>query len=155
MQPKRAMRVAQGLYEGVSIGKGKEAELVGLITYMRTDSMRVSDDAVTEVRAMIESTYGKAFLPAEPNVFKAKNQQNVQDAHEAIRPTASILPPDVAKEYLKDEQLKLYKMIGIVRGEPDDACGVRPDQRGHRRQGRRPCLRSARERQHLARGRLA
>jgi DNA topoisomerase-1 len=111
MQPKRAMRVAQGLYEGVQIGKGKEGELVGLITYMRTDSMRVSDDAVAEARTFIETTYGKAFLPAEPNVFKSKREQNVQDAHEAIRPTRMDLPPDVAAEYLKDEQLKLYKLI--------------------------------------------
>jgi DNA topoisomerase-1 len=111
MQPKRTMRVAQSLYEGVQIGKGKESELVGLITYMRTDSVRVGDDAVTEVRAFVESTYGKAFLPAEPNVFKSKNQQNVQDAHEAIRPTRMDLSPDKASEYLKDEQLRLYKLI--------------------------------------------
>jgi DNA topoisomerase I len=111
MQPKRTMRVAQSLYEGVQIGKGKESELVGLITYMRTDSVRVSDDAVTEVRTFVESTYGKAFLPAEPNVFKTKNQQNVQDAHEAIRPTRMDLAPDKASEYLKDEQLRLYKLI--------------------------------------------
>lgn len=111
MQPKRTMRVAQSLYEGVQIGKGKESELVGLITYMRTDSVRVSDDAVTEVRTFIESAYGKTFLPAEPNVFKTKNQQNVQDAHEAIRPTRMDLSPDKASEYLKEEQLRLYKLI--------------------------------------------
>lgn len=111
MQPKRTMRVAQGLYEGISLGKGKEAELVGLITYMRTDSVRVSDDAVTEVRTWIESHYGKGFLPSEPNAFKTKNQQNVQDAHEAIRPTRLDLPPDAVSEYLKEEQLKLYKLI--------------------------------------------
>ncbi len=111
MQPKRTMRVAQGLYEGVSIGKGKEAELVGLITYMRTDSVRVSDDAIGEVRTLIEKGYGKGFLPSEPNVFKSKNQQNVQDAHEAIRPTRLDLPPEAVGEYLKDEQLKLYKLI--------------------------------------------
>jgi DNA topoisomerase-1 len=111
MQPKRAMRVAQSLYEGVQIGKGKEGELVGLITYMRTDSVRVGDDAVAEVRTFIEGTYGKTFLPAEPNVFKSKNQQNVQDAHEAIRPTRMDLSPDKASEYLKDEQLRLYKLI--------------------------------------------
>jgi DNA topoisomerase-1 len=111
MQPKRAMRVAQGLYEGVQIGKGKEGELVGLITYMRTDSMRVSDDAVTEARTFIETAYGKAFLPETPNVFKSKREQNVQDAHEAIRPTRMDLPPDTAAEYLKDEQLRLYKLI--------------------------------------------
>ncbi|MET0343480.1 MAG: type I DNA topoisomerase [Polyangiales bacterium] len=111
MQPKRTMRVAQGLYEGVSIGKGKEAELVGLITYMRTDSMRVSDDAVAEVRTFVETTYGASFLPKEPNVFKGKNQQNVQDAHEAIRPTRMDLPPSKAADFLKDEQLRLYKLI--------------------------------------------
>jgi DNA topoisomerase I len=111
MQPKRTMRVAQGLYEGVQVGKGKEAELVGLITYMRTDSVRVSDDAVAEVRTFVETTYGKSFLPDVPNAFKSKNQQNVQDAHEAIRPTRMDLPPDAAAEYLKDEQLRLYKLI--------------------------------------------
>jgi DNA topoisomerase-1 len=111
MPPKKAMRVAQSLYEGVSIGKGKEAELVGLITYMRTDSVRVSDDALAEVRTYIEATYGKAALPGEPNVFKTKNQQNVQDAHEAIRPTRMDLPPDKVTDYLKDEQLRLYKLI--------------------------------------------
>lgn len=111
MQPKRAMRVAQGLYEGVQVGKGKEGELVGLITYMRTDSMRVSDDAIAEVRGFIEGAYGKTFLPEAPNVFKSKKEQNVQDAHEAIRPTRMDLPPDVAAEWLKDEQLKLYKLI--------------------------------------------
>ncbi|MDB4974168.1 MAG: topoisomerase [Myxococcaceae bacterium] len=111
MQPKRAMRVAQGLYEGVQIGKGKEGELVGLITYMRTDSVRVGDDAITEARTFIETAYGKSFLPDVPNVFKTKNQANVQDAHEAIRPTRMDLPPDVAGEYLKDEQLRLYKLI--------------------------------------------
>jgi DNA topoisomerase-1 len=111
MPPKRAMRVAQTLYEGVSIGKGKEAELVGLITYMRTDSVRLSDDAVAEARGFIEQTYGGAALPAEPNVFKTKNQQNVQDAHEAIRPTRIDLPPDKVATFLKDEQLRLYKLI--------------------------------------------
>lgn len=112
MQPKRTMRVAQGLYEGIQIGKGKEGELVGLITYMRTDSMRVSDDAVAEVRAFVETTYGKSFLPSEPNVFKSKNANaNVQDAHEAIRPTRLDLPPEKVNEYLKDEQQRLYKLI--------------------------------------------
>jgi DNA topoisomerase-1 len=111
MAPKRAMRVAQTLYEGVSIGKGKDAELVGLITYMRTDSMRLSDDAVTEARDFIEKTYGKVALPDEPNVFKSKKQQNVQDAHEAIRPSRVDLPPEAVADYLKDEQLKLYKLI--------------------------------------------
>jgi len=111
MQPKRAMRVAQSLYEGVQIGKGKDAELVGLITYMRTDSVRISDDALAEVRTHIETTYGAASLPAEPNIFKTKNQQNVQDAHEAIRPSRLDLPPDKVAEYLKEEQLRLYKLI--------------------------------------------
>jgi DNA topoisomerase-1 len=110
MPPKKAMRVAQGLYEGVSIGKGKEAELVGLITYMRTDSVRISDDAVIEARQFIEATYGKVAVPAEPNVFKTK-KQNVQDAHEAIRPTRLDLPPEKIADYLKDEQLRLYKLI--------------------------------------------
>jgi DNA topoisomerase-1 len=110
MAPKRAMSVAQTLYEGVTIGKGKDAEAVGLITYMRTDSTRVSDDAITAVREHIEKVYGKKALPDVPNAFKTA-KQNVQDAHEAIRPTRMDLPPDKVKKYLKDHQLKLYKLI--------------------------------------------
>lgn len=108
MAPKRTMRIAQTLYEGVELGKG--GELTGLITYMRTDSVRLSDDAVTEAREFIAKTYGKNALPAQPNVYKSK-KANVQDAHEAIRPTSLEHPPEKIAKYLKEEQLKLYKLI--------------------------------------------
>ena len=104
---KRTMQVAQGLYEGVDLGK--ELGTVGLITYMRTDSTRVSDDALNSVREHITSTYGKENLPKDVNVFKSK--KNSQDAHEAIRPTSLEYAPDKVKKHLKDEQFKLYKLI--------------------------------------------
>lgn len=110
MAPKRTMRIAQQLYEGVTIGKGKNAELVGLVTYIRTDSTRLSADAIVAVREHVEKTYGKAALPPEPNEFKTKNA-NVQDAHEAIRPTRMDLAPDAVAPYLTDEQRKLYQLI--------------------------------------------
>ncbi len=110
MKPKRTMRIAQALYEGVTIGRGKNAETVGLITYMRTDSVRLSADAVAECRAYVEARFGKDSLPAEPNVFKTK-KQNVQDAHEAIRPTRMDLPPEAVASALNDEQQRLYRLI--------------------------------------------
>jgi DNA topoisomerase I len=110
MQPSRTMRVAQALYEGVDIGKGKASETVGLITYMRTDSVRLSDEAVAECRRFIASKYGESLVPAKPNVFKSKGR-SVQDAHEAIRPTRMDFPPDVIKPFLTDERYRLYKLI--------------------------------------------
>lgn len=110
MQPSRTMRVAQALYEGISVGKGKNAETVGLITYMRTDSVRLSNEAVQECRQYIASTFGEAFLPAKPNHFKSKSKA-VQDAHEAIRPTRMDLPPEAVRHYLTEERYKLYKLI--------------------------------------------
>ncbi len=110
MKPKRTMRIAQQLYEGVTIGRGKNAETVGLITYMRTDSVRLSTDAIDACRAYVEATYGKDALPAEANVFKSK-KQNVQDAHEAVRPTRMDLPPDAVAKTLNDEQLRLYRLV--------------------------------------------
>jgi DNA topoisomerase-1 len=104
---KRTMQIAQGLYEGVDLKQ--DGGPVGLITYMRTDSTRVSDDAVTEVRDAIAKRYGKAFVPEKPNVYKSK--KNAQDAHEAIRPTDVNLHPDAIRKHLKDEQYKLYKLI--------------------------------------------
>jgi len=98
MQPARTMRVAQTLYEGVDIGKGKGSETVGLITYMRTDSVRLSSEAVNDCRRYIASKYGEALLPSKPNVFKSKSR-NVQDAHEAIRPTRMDLPPEAIKAF--------------------------------------------------------
>ncbi len=110
MQPSRTMRVAQALYEGIALGKSKNAETVGLITYMRTDSVRLSNEAVEECRQHIASTYGENLLPAKPNHFKSKSK-GVQDAHEAIRPTRMDLPPEAVRQYLTDERFKLYKLI--------------------------------------------
>jgi DNA topoisomerase-1 len=108
---KRAMQIAQGLYEGVDLGKdaGQDSGPVGLITYMRTDSTRLSPDAVEAAREYVIQKHGKAFVPATPNVFKSK--KNAQDAHEAIRPTSLELPPESVRAHLKDDQFKLYKMI--------------------------------------------
>ncbi|MCS6901177.1 MAG: type I DNA topoisomerase [Myxococcales bacterium] len=104
---KRTMQVAQSLYEGVDLEK--DGGPVGLITYMRTDSTRVSDEAVKAVRDEIKKRYGAAYLPEKPNVFRSK--KSVQDAHEAIRPTSMDFPPDLVKRHLKDEQYRLYKLI--------------------------------------------
>ncbi|HWL84639.1 MAG TPA: type I DNA topoisomerase, partial [Polyangiaceae bacterium] len=104
---KRTMQVAQGLYEGVDLGK--DGGPVGLITYMRTDSTRLSPEAVEHCRERIEQVYGKEFIPQTPNVFKSK--KNAQDAHEAIRPTSLELSPETVRKHLKEEQFKLYKMI--------------------------------------------
>jgi DNA topoisomerase-1 len=104
---KRTMQVAQGLYEGIDLGKDGGA--VGLITYMRTDSMRLSPDAVNAAREHIAATYGKTHVPETPNQFKSK--KNTQDAHEAIRPTSLELTPESVRKHLKDEQFKLYKLI--------------------------------------------
>jgi DNA topoisomerase-1 len=104
---KRTMQVAQNLYEGVDLGK--EGGTVGLITYMRTDSTRVSPEAQASAREYVTTTFGKAHVPAQPNTFKSK--KNTQDAHEAIRPASLEMPPDSVKKHLKDEQYKLYKLI--------------------------------------------
>ncbi len=104
---KRTMQIAQGLYEGVDLGK--DGGPVGLITYMRTDSTRVSPDALTAVREYIGAKYGKDAVPAEPNAFKSK--KNAQDAHEAIRPTSLDHTPEQVRKHLKDDQFKLYKLI--------------------------------------------
>ena len=103
---KRTMGVAQRLYEGLELGpKGS----VGLITYMRTDSTRVSPDALNEVRAYVEKKIGKHYLPAQPNSYKSK--KDAQDAHEAIRPTDISLHPDDIRGYLSEEQYKRYRLI--------------------------------------------
>ena len=103
---KRMMMIAQRLYEGIELG---DEGSVGLITYMRTDSVRVSNDAVAEVRQMIEGTYGKQFLPESPNVYKSKKE--AQEAHEAIRPTSVTRHPDEIKKYLGEDEYKVYKLI--------------------------------------------
>jgi DNA topoisomerase-1 len=104
--PRRTMSVAQQLYEGVQIGGHG---LTGLITYMRTDSLRLSDDAVSDARGFIKSAYGSAYLPAAPRVYKSK--KSAQDAHEAIRPSYIDFPPDKVRSSLSDEQYRLYKLI--------------------------------------------
>jgi DNA topoisomerase-1 len=104
---KRTMQIAQALYEGVDLKR--DGGPVGLITYMRTDSTRVSNDAIDEVRGVIAKRYGKAFLPGSPNVYRTK--KSAQDAHEAIRPSSVEIHPDSVKKYLKDDQYRLYKMI--------------------------------------------
>jgi DNA topoisomerase-1 len=103
---KRTMMLAQRLYEGVELG---EEGQVGLITYMRTDSTRVAPEALTEVREYIGSNYGPEYLPQSPNTYKEKKE--AQAAHEAIRPTSAMRHPDQIKQYLKDDEFKVYKLI--------------------------------------------
>ena len=103
---KRAMMLSQRLYEGVELG---EEGSVGLITYMRTDSVQVSKDALTEVRDVIGTTYGKEFLPESPNTYKSKKE--AQEAHEAIRPSSVAHHPDEIKKYLHEDEYKVYKLI--------------------------------------------
>ena len=105
-QAKRTMKAAQELYEGVEI-EGMGA--VGLITYMRTDSLRISDEARDAAAKCIEEIYGKEYLPPSPRVFKSK--KNAQDAHEAIRPSMPELTPDRVKASLTTDQFKIYKLI--------------------------------------------
>lgn len=101
----KTMQIAQTLYEGVSIA----GESTGLITYMRTDSVRISPVAQEQAREFIKKEYGENYLPIEAPSYSIK--KNAQDAHEAIRPTNVFLTPDYVKEYLKSEQYKLYKLI--------------------------------------------
>ncbi|MCG8435829.1 MAG: type I DNA topoisomerase, partial [Gammaproteobacteria bacterium] len=102
----RTMRTAQQLYEGIDTGEGA----VGLITYMRTDSVTLAQDAVADIRALIENRYGKENLPESPNIYKTK-AKNAQEAHEAIRPTAADRAPDDIKAHLSADQYKLYDLI--------------------------------------------
>ncbi len=102
----RTMQAAQQLYEGINIkGKGH----IGLITYMRTDSLRLSSDAVSEVREYIKNTFGEAYLPSSPKVYKTN--KSAQDAHEAIRPTFTDVTPSEVKASLTPDQYKIYKLI--------------------------------------------
>jgi DNA topoisomerase I len=103
---KRTMMIAQRLYEGVELG---EEGLVGLITYMRTDSTRVSNEALAELRDLVGKEYGPQYLPEQPNTFKSK--KGAQEAHEAIRPTSAVRNPDSIKQYLKEDEFKVYKLI--------------------------------------------
>jgi DNA topoisomerase-1 len=103
---KRTMMLAQRLYEGIEIGK---EGAVGLITYMRTDSTRVSADAISDVRQYIAERYGTQFLPEAANVYKSK--KDAQDAHEAVRPTSMAFSPEVVEKYLAEDEMKLYRLI--------------------------------------------
>jgi len=102
----RTMRVAQQLYEGISI----DGESVGLITYMRTDAVNLAQEAVTEIRDWIVQTYGSDNVPASPNVYKTKSK-NAQEAHEAVRPTAAARVPAKIRSGLNEDQYKLYELI--------------------------------------------
>ncbi len=102
----RTMQIAQQLYEGVDLGN---RGAVGLITYMRTDSMRVSDEARSAAAALISAVYGAQYVPEKPNVYKSR--ANAQDGHEAIRPSDVNLTPESVKSFLTSEQFKLYDLI--------------------------------------------
>src|SRR5262249_1597831 len=102
----RTMRLAQQLYEGVDFGEGA----VGLITYMRTDSVNLPNEPVAEIRQVIEKTYGKSSVPAEPRVYKTKSK-NAQEAHEAVRPTSASITPEQLEGKIDPDQLKLYGLI--------------------------------------------
>ena len=120
MAPSHTMRVAQALYEGLNIpGRGH----VGLITYMRTDSLRISAEALNMCREFIKSSYAPEYLPAKPNIFGSNSKTKVQDAHEAIRPTDITLTPEILKDALTPEQYKLYSMIWnrFMAGQMSDA----------------------------------
>ncbi len=107
MTAQRTMRAAQQLYEGIELG---EAGSVGLITYMRTDSVNVAEEAQTEARALIVEQYGPEYVPPEPNVYKSR-AKNAQEAHEAIRPTSSRRTPADVKAFLSRDQYRLYELI--------------------------------------------
>jgi DNA topoisomerase-1 len=103
---KKTMWIAQKLYEGIDLG---QLGMVGLITYMRTDSVRVSTEAIQQVRGWIKDRFGDSYLSPKPNVYKSR--RGAQDAHEAIRPTSIDLEPDKVKAYLDKDQWALYKLI--------------------------------------------
>ena len=106
--PAHTMRIAQALYEGLNIpGRGH----IGLITYLRTDSLRISDEAITMCRSYISGNYSRDYLPEKPNIYGASSKAKIQDAHEAIRPTDITLTPESLEGALTSEQLKLYSLI--------------------------------------------
>jgi DNA topoisomerase-1 len=106
-RPRRTMMLAQNLYEGIDLGS---EGLTGLITYMRTDSFRINDEILSDARNHIENEFGKQYLPEKPRTFSQK-KKNVQDAHEAIRPTSLKYTPEYVKPFLDDAQFKLYELI--------------------------------------------
>jgi len=114
---KKTMRIAQQLYEGIDLGKMGQ---VGLITYMRTDSVRLSQDAIRDVRALIKKRFGEEYLPDKPHFYKSRS--GAQEAHEAVRPTSLDMPPEKIKGFLSADQRSLYKLIW----ERFIACQMRP-----------------------------
>lgn len=106
MRPQKTMSIAQNLFEGIDI---KGIGLTGMITYMRTDSLRISKEAQQQALSLIEEKYGKEYCPPVPRTYKSKS--NAQDAHEAIRPTNVHLTPDIVKDSMTSEQYRLYKLI--------------------------------------------
>ncbi|GAA7348723.1 type I DNA topoisomerase [Helicobacter pylori] len=104
--PTKTMSIAQKLYEGVATPQG----VMGVITYMRTDSLNIAKEALEEARNKILKDYGKDYLPPKAKVYSSKNK-NAQEAHEAIRPTSIVLEPNALKDYLKPEELKLYTLV--------------------------------------------
>ncbi|MEJ8602568.1 type I DNA topoisomerase [Helicobacter pylori] len=104
--PTKTMSIAQKLYEGVATPQG----VMGVITYMRTDSLNIAKEALEEARNKILKDYGKDYLPPKAKAYSSKNK-NAQEAHEAIRPTSVVLEPNALKDYLKPEELKLYALI--------------------------------------------
>ncbi len=104
--PKKTMMIAQKLYEGVNTDKGT----MGVITYMRTDSLNLAKEAVEEARAFISEHFGDKYLPSKPKVYTSKSK-GAQEAHEAIRPTRTDFTPELAKSYLSADELKLYRLI--------------------------------------------
>jgi DNA topoisomerase-1 len=103
---KKTMSIAQNLYEGIELG---ERGQIGLITYMRTDSFRISKDALSQAREVIDQTFGKDYLPVKPNYYRSR--KGAQEAHEAIRPTAVELDPETVSSYLSKDQQSLYTLI--------------------------------------------
>ncbi|HJY36554.1 MAG TPA: type I DNA topoisomerase, partial [Steroidobacteraceae bacterium] len=106
LSTQRTMRLAQQLYEGVDFGEGA----VGLITYMRTDSVNLANEAIQEIRQVIAANYGQESLPESPRVYKTKSK-NAQEAHEAVRPTSASITPERLEGKIEADQLKLYSLI--------------------------------------------
>jgi DNA topoisomerase-1 len=107
-RPRRTMMIAQQLYEGIELG---DEGTTGLITYMRTDSTRLNADIIIDAREFILNVHGDSYLPDKPRIYEQKNKKNVQDAHEAIRPTSLKYTPQFVKPYLDEPQFKLYDLI--------------------------------------------
>ncbi|MDX9923805.1 MAG: type I DNA topoisomerase [Ignavibacteriaceae bacterium] len=107
-RPRKTMQLAQNLYEGIDLGS---EGTTGLITYMRTDSTRLNEDIVSDARNFIKSKYGEKYLPGTAKKYDSSKKKNVQDAHEAIRPTSLKYTPEFVKEFLSDDQNKLYELI--------------------------------------------